>query len=587
MLCLLVAAQGATVPSMATGELDLAQHDFEMEDAYEELTFWPAADILAISWNVNGDEGDGIPARAAWLHDQIQRQAVSQDGAALFDMVGLALQELPPGRQDVIEHFGVFPSDGAFARVYHRLDYAATANSLKARRIGAAIWVRKDDGAVHHAKDMGPFRRVVTNGMKASKGTVSLHTDIKIPHMRPGWGRVGVTFSSSHLDAYDGPATMKGIEAVTKGYKTATQDMIGSLLHIWCGDWNPRFLLRTDPRFDGTETFDGKVKKFNVNSLGVMLGEGIETLAHIPEQELMPALYRQLHTANRLKGELTLPGATPGSTTTLFHDDYLDVQIRNNEQCAAFTASPHFRGAAANRLQTSDTGYHEGAVAFTPTYPTRDDYDVEKPRIPGFADRCFVRLESAASSGNTVEVLRYGSLPCGEADEGCAAARLSDHIPIFAVIRVDSTKRTLPDVRDNGQNVGDNPGDDTGLGRGLHRRKAVRRHGPRAAREKLGRSERSDFSEPALDPPKGERDNGDLITPTHGPPTKETDEETDEEEQAPTSTYVPSMMRSLRFKHPRRGGLMPKGQTPVGMEYLDELSGQSSTSSDSGGEQAD
>ena len=47
------------------------------------------------------------------------------------------------------------------------------------------------------------------------------------------------------------------------------------------------------------------------------------------------------------------------------------------------------------------------------------------------------------------------------------------------------------------------------------------------------------------------------------------------------------MMRSLRFKHPRRGGLLPKGQTPVGMEYLDELSGQSSTSSDSGGEQAD
>ena len=131
---------------------------------------------------------------------------------------GLELQELPPGRQDVIEHFGVFPSDGAFARVYHRLDYAATANSLKARRIGAAIWVRKDDGAVHHAKDMGPFRRVVTNGMKASKGTVSLHTDIKIPHMRPGWGRVGVTFSSSPKYVSGGrgkpPAPRTGLQVV-------------------------------------------------------------------------------------------------------------------------------------------------------------------------------------------------------------------------------------------------------------------------------------------------------------------------------------------------------------------------------------
>ena len=50
------------MPSMATGELDLAQHDFEMEDAHEELTFWPAADILAISWNVNGDEGGLVEA---------------------------------------------------------------------------------------------------------------------------------------------------------------------------------------------------------------------------------------------------------------------------------------------------------------------------------------------------------------------------------------------------------------------------------------------------------------------------------------------------------------------------------------------
>ena len=169
----------------------------------------------------------------------------------------------------------------------------------------------------------------------------------------------------------------------------------------------------------------------------------------------MVDLYTKLRKARSLKGEDVSPVRDPPSgrgspparpLRHVYYDDFLHIQAQTASQCASFKVNKNFRTLPDKDIPDwQDTGYFEKVAEheemyFEPTYPYTPTYDPKKPRIPGFADRCFVRLVSPTNIEVQMRasIEKYGSLREKQEQEGMVKTALikSDHAPIYAVVKV-------------------------------------------------------------------------------------------------------------------------------------------------------
>ena len=176
---------------------------------------------------------------------------------------------------------------------YAEVDSEATVLRLANRRVGAKCWARGN--WEKHVRDAD---RKLQHARFGTKATVSLQTNFKFNKQTvhpPSTSAtpvplfVDVTFSSTHLPAYKGTKMLDAIKKVSDYHDPPHEGMQGLIkqdpnnqqqelhgrLHVWCGDWNPRFMLRDSDSFDGTEPFDDSIKTFAA-PLGTLPGDSGE-----------------------------------------------------------------------------------------------------------------------------------------------------------------------------------------------------------------------------------------------------------------------------------------------------------------------